>query len=89
MEATPEDLNLGRWRPNLFSTPAKVAAAKRYPPTCSALMGGSSEMRDLGVGSDPEGRLDRREDEKMVKTEYGNFGALFTPPLVNFSAKFI
>lgn len=29
IEATPEDLNLGRWRPNLFSTPAKVAAARR------------------------------------------------------------
>lgn len=29
MEATPDDLNLGRWRPNLFSTPAKVAAARR------------------------------------------------------------
>lgn len=29
METTPEDLNLGRWRPNLFSTPAKVAAARR------------------------------------------------------------
>lgn len=72
MEATPEDLNLGRWRPNLFSTPAKVAAARRKPPTWSALMGGSSEMRDLGVGSDPEGRLQGERDSCLLGSHSAN-----------------
>lgn len=60
MVTTPEDLNLGRCSPNLFSTPAKVAAARLYPPMCSGLIGGSSEIRDFGVGSEPAGRLEEK-----------------------------
>lgn len=53
----PEDRNLGRYKPNLFSIPANVAVASLYPPMCSGLTGGRSEIRVFGVGSDPEGLL--------------------------------
>lgn len=51
------DRNFGRYNPNLLSIPANVAVASLYPPMCSGLTGGRSEIRDLGVGSDPEGLL--------------------------------
>lgn len=76
METTPEDLNLGRWSPNLFSTPAKVAAARRYPPMWSVLMGGSSEMWDLGVAWDPAGRLWIWEEEPRFLCKF----LVFFPP---------
>lgn len=60
---TAPDLNFGRERPNLFSIPAKVAVASRYPPMWSGLAGGRPEIRDLGVGSEPEGLLVRRQRE--------------------------
>lgn len=41
--------------------PAKVAVASLYPPMWSGLAGGKSAMRDLGVGSEPEGLLSRQE----------------------------
>lgn len=49
----------------MFSTPAKVAAARRKPPTWSALMGGSSEMRDWGLGGAPAGRLWGEKDSRL------------------------
>lgn len=40
----PGDRNLGRYKPNLFSIPANVAVASLYPPMCSGLTGGRSEI---------------------------------------------
>lgn len=37
--------------------PANVAVASLYPPMWSGLAGGRSEIRDFGVGSNPEGLL--------------------------------
>lgn len=51
------DRNFGRYKPNLFSIPANVAVASLYPPMCSGLAGGRSEIRVFGVDSDPEGLL--------------------------------
>lgn len=51
------DRNFGRYNPNLFSIPANVAVASLYPPMCSGLTGGRSEIRVLRVCSDPEGLL--------------------------------
>lgn len=64
------DRNFGRYKPNLFSIPANVAVASLYPPMCSGLTGGRSEIRVFGVGSDPEGLLfeDRRKKAFLLFT---------------------
>lgn len=49
--------NFGRYKPNLFSIPAKVAVASLYPPICAGLTGGRSEIRVFGADSDPLGLL--------------------------------
>lgn len=62
----PGDRNLGRYKPNLFSIPANVAVASLYPPMCSGLTGGRSEIWVFEVGSDPEGLL--FEERKRKKS---------------------
>lgn len=57
--------NFGRESPNLFSIPAKVAVASRYPPRWSGLTGGRPEIRDLGWGSEPEGLLVREKQANI------------------------
>lgn len=60
--------NFGRYKPNLFSIPANVAVASLYPPMCSGLAGGRSEIRVFGVGSDPGGLLlEERKKKKQLK----------------------